>query len=42
VVALDDHERIILLKEYRYPVDEVLLALPSGGVEQNEDELESA
>lgn len=42
VVALDDHERVILLKEYRYPVDEELLALPSGGVEKDEKELESA
>jgi ADP-ribose pyrophosphatase len=42
IVALDDDEQITLVREYRHPTGEVLLALPSGGIEPLISELESA
>lgn len=37
VVAMNDREEIILKKEYRYPMDEVLTELPGGTIEAVED-----
>ncbi len=30
VVALDDHERVVMVRQYRHPVGEFLLELPAG------------
>lgn len=37
-----EHKCIILKKEYRYPVNEVLYELPGGMIEEGEDPLETA
>lgn len=42
VVAIDEQNCIILKKEYRYPVNEVLYELPGGMIEEGEDPLETA
>lgn len=36
IVAIDSLNRIILKKEYRFPVNEILVELPAGGFEPNE------
>lgn len=42
IVAVDEQNCIILKKEYRYPVNEVLYELPGGMIEEGEDPLETA
>lgn len=42
IVALDEKNCVILKKEYRYPVNEVLYELPGGMIEEGEDPLETA
>jgi ADP-ribose pyrophosphatase len=37
VVAVDDERRVALVRQYRYPVGEVLWELPAGLVEPGED-----
>jgi len=36
VVALDEAARILLVRQYRYAVDKVLLELPAGGIDPGE------
>ncbi len=42
VVALDDEERAILVRQYRYPVGAELLEIPAGKLEPGEDPLACA
>jgi len=37
VVALKDDGKIIMVEQYRYPLQKVLLELPAGKLEKNED-----
>jgi ADP-ribose pyrophosphatase len=37
VVAVDDEGRIVLVKQFRRPVNKILLEIPAGGVEDGED-----
>lgn len=36
VVAIDDEDRVLLVRQYRYPIAKDLLAAPAGGVEEGE------
>ena len=36
IVPLDDDENVIMVKQYRKPVEELLLEIPAGGVEAGE------
>ena len=42
VVALEDAETILLVKQFRYPIQETILELPAGKLEQGEDPFEAA
>lgn len=42
VVALKDAETILLVKQFRYPIQETILELPAGKLEQGEDPFEAA
>jgi ADP-ribose pyrophosphatase len=37
VLALDDHQRVLLIREYKYAVERETLELISGGVDEGED-----
>ncbi|MCX5996994.1 MAG: NUDIX hydrolase [Chloroflexi bacterium] len=37
VVAVDDEDRIVMVKQFRRPVNKVLLEIPAGGIEEGED-----
>ncbi|MCG0275001.1 MAG: NUDIX hydrolase [Thermosediminibacteraceae bacterium] len=37
IVPIDDDENVIMIKQYRKPVEEVLLEIPAGKLEKNED-----
>lgn len=37
VVPIDDDEQVLLVKQFRYPVDSALLEVPAGGIETGED-----
>ncbi|RYD02214.1 hypothetical protein N752_26265 [Desulforamulus aquiferis] len=37
VVALTEENNVLLVKQYRYPVSEVLLEIPAGKMDHNED-----
>jgi len=37
IVALDGQENVLLVKQYRKPVEKELLEIPAGGVEDGED-----
>jgi ADP-ribose pyrophosphatase len=39
IVALDENRNIIMVRQYRKPVEEVLLEIPAGTLEANEDPL---
>ena len=41
VFALDEEERVILVRQFRYPVGEVVLELPAGKLEKGEDPRDS-
>ena len=41
VFALDEEERVILVRQFRYPVGEVVLELPGGKLEKGEDPRDS-
>lgn len=42
VFAIDEEERVVLVRQYRYPMGEVVLELPAGKLEKGEDPRESA
>ena len=42
VVAVTNEQKVLLVKQYRYPVGEVLLELPAGGLNQGEAPLKCA
>jgi len=37
VIALDDEDNVLLVRQFRYPVDGPLLEVPAGGIEPGED-----
>ena len=42
VVPVNNNGKIIFVKQYRYPMDKLLLELPAGKLEKNEDPLKCA
>lgn len=42
IVAVTEAEEILLVKQFRYPVGQVLLEIPAGKLEKGEDPLECA
>jgi len=36
-VALDDQDNVLLVRQFRYPVDRFLLEIPAGGISPGED-----
>lgn len=42
VFAMDEEDRVVMVRQYRYPVGEVTLELPAGKLEPGEDPRESA
>lgn len=42
VFAIDEEDRVILVRQYRYPMGEVVLELPAGKLEKGEDPADSA
>ena len=42
IVCQPDPKKVILINQYRYPIDEELLELPAGRVENGEDKLAAA
>lgn len=42
VVALNEHDEILLQQEYRYPLDAVIYQIPGGLVDEGEEPLETA
>jgi ADP-ribose pyrophosphatase len=41
VVALDEHDNILLVRQFRHPVDRFLLEIPAGGINRGEEPLDS-
>lgn len=41
VIPIDEDENVIMIKQFRYPFSEVLLEVPAGKLEPNEDPLEA-
>jgi ADP-ribose pyrophosphatase len=42
IAALDDHERLYFVRQYRHAIGRPLLELPAGGLEKGEDPLTAA
>lgn len=42
IVALDSESRVLLVKQYRKPVEKTLLEIPAGGIDRGEKPLEGA
>lgn len=42
IVALDDRERVLLVRQYRYACETALVEIPAGGLEPGEDPLAAA
>jgi ADP-ribose pyrophosphatase len=42
VIAENDEGKVILIKQYRYPVDEVIYEIPAGKLEEDEEVAECA
>src|SRR5688572_19687630 len=38
IIAVDNHGRILLKREYRYPIDETTLELPGGTFDKNKEQ----
>lgn len=41
IFAVDDQKRVVMVKQYRYPMGEVVLELPAGKLEPGEDPRDS-
>ena len=41
VFAVDEQERVIMVRQFRYPMGEVVLELPAGKLEKGEDPRDS-
>lgn len=41
VVALDEQENVILVRQFRHPVDRFLLEIPAGGIDPGEEPIDS-
>jgi ADP-ribose pyrophosphatase len=41
VVAIDEQDNVILVRQFRHPVDRFLLEIPAGGIDPGEDPLDS-
>ena len=39
IVAIDSEDNVLLVRQYRKPVEKVLLEIPAGGIEPDEDPL---
>lgn len=42
ILAFKDEDTILLVKQYRYPIGEIVLELPAGKLEKGEDPFEAA
>jgi ADP-ribose pyrophosphatase len=42
IVAIDSEKNVILVRQYRKPVERMLLEIPAGGIEPDEDPLDCA
>ncbi len=42
VLPFIDPKTVLLVKQYRYPIDEILLEVPAGRIDEGEDPLEAA
>ena len=42
VVAVDDEKNVYMVRQYRYPTNQVLLEIPAGKLEYGEDHFEAA
>ena len=41
VIVLDEQEKVLLVRQFRYPVGKFLLEIPAGGIDAGEDPVES-
>ena len=41
VVAIDEHDNILLVRQFRHPVDRFLLEIPAGGIDPGEEPIDS-
>jgi len=41
VVAIDKHNNVLLVRQFRYPVDRFLLEIPAGGIDPGEEPVDS-
>jgi ADP-ribose pyrophosphatase len=41
VVAIDEHDNVILVRQFRHPVDRFLLEIPAGGIDPGEEPVDS-
>lgn len=42
IVAIDDSGNILMVRQYRYPVEKELLEIPAGGIDPGEDPAQAA
>lgn len=42
IIAVDENNKILLQKEYSYPLDKIVYQFPGGGIKPNEHPLETA
>jgi len=41
VVAIDEHDNVLLVRQFRHPVDRFLLEIPAGGIDPGEEPIDS-
>ena len=41
VVAIDEHDNVLLVRQFRHPVDRFLLEIPAGGIDPGEEPVDS-
>jgi len=41
VVALDEQDKVLLVRQFRHPVDRFLLEIPAGGIDPGEEPIDS-